>query len=129
MLERMKKHNSLKEMADEQKVSREFHAAIAEASKNDLLIKLYAIVANAFPDWLLYEALFRNPGLLAGSTANTLKGHIAIVGALKKRDGEKAAQTSIEHVIESGRWLEEYLSIPAESLREKEMQVSPLLKK
>jgi DNA-binding GntR family transcriptional regulator len=129
MLEQMKRHNSLKEMSDEQKLSREFHSAIAEASGNDLLIKLYAIVANAFPDWLLYEALFRNPDLLADSTANTLKGHIAIVNALKKRDGEKAVQKSIEHVIESGRWLEEYLNIPAELLREKELQVSPLLKK
>ena len=129
MLDQMKKHNSLKEMSDEQKVSREFHAAIAEASGNNLLIKLYEIVANAFPDWLLYEALFRNPDLLADSTANTLRGHIAIVEALEKRDGGKAAQTSIAHVIESGRWLEEYLNIPTELLREKEMQVSPLLKK
>ena len=40
MLEQMKQHNSLKEMSDEQKVSREFHSAIAEASGNDLLIKL-----------------------------------------------------------------------------------------
>src|SRR5512147_1812197 len=123
MLEQMKQHNSLKEMSDEQKVSREFHSAIAAASGNNLLIKLYEIVANAFPDWLLYEALFRNPDLLAGSTTNTLKGHIAIMSALKKRDGEKAVQRSIEHVIESGRWLEEYLNIPAELLREKEMQV------
>ena len=129
MLEQMKTHDSLKEMSAEQKSSREFHAAIAEASRNDLLIKLYAIVTNAFPDWLLYEALFRNPDLLADSTANTLKGHIAIVNALKKRDGDQAAQKSIEHVIESGRWLEEYLDIPAELLHEKEQQVSPLLKK
>lgn len=129
MLEQMKQHNSLKEMSDEQKLSRKFHSAIAEASKNNLLIKLYAIVTNAFPDWLLYEALFRNPDLLAGSTANTLKGHIAIVNALRKRDCEQAAQKSVEHVIESGRWLEEYLNIPAELLRKKEMQVSPLLKK
>jgi DNA-binding FadR family transcriptional regulator len=93
------------------------------------LIKLYAVVTNAFPDWLLYEALFRNPDLLADSTANTLKEHIAIVNALKKRDGEKAAQKSIEHVMDSGKWLEEYLNIPAELLREKEQQVSPLMKK
>ncbi len=128
MLEEMKKHDSLKEMSDERKLSREFHSAIAEASKNDLLIKLYAIVANAFPDWLLYEALFRNPELLADSTAKTLKEHIAIVNALKKRDGDQAAQKSIEHVMDSGRWLEEYLEIPAELLREKEQQVSSLMK-
>ncbi|MDQ2691829.1 MAG: FCD domain-containing protein, partial [Chloroflexota bacterium] len=101
----------------------------AEASRNDLLIKLYAIVANAFPDWLLYEALFRNPELLADSTATTLREHIAIVEALKGRDGNQAAQTSIEHVMDSGKWLEEYLEIPAELLREKEEQVLSLTKK
>jgi DNA-binding GntR family transcriptional regulator len=129
MLDEMKKHDTLKKMPEERKLSREFHAAIAEASKNDLLIKLYGIVANAFPDWLLYEALFRNPDLLADSTANTLKEHIAIVEALKKRDASKAAQKSIEHVMESGKWLEEYQDIPAKLLREKEEQVSALMKK
>jgi DNA-binding GntR family transcriptional regulator len=128
MLDEMKTHGTLKEMSDERKLSREFHAAIAEASRNELLIKLYEMVANAFPDWLLYEALFRNPDLLADSTANTLKEHIAIVEALKKRDGKQAAQKSIEHVMDSGKWLEEYLDIPAASLREKEEQVSSLLR-
>jgi DNA-binding GntR family transcriptional regulator len=128
MLEEMKKHDTLKEMSAERKLSREFHAAIADASRNNLLIKLYAVVANAFPDWLLYEALFRNPELLADSTARTLKEHIAIVEALRKRDGDKAAQKSIEHVMDSGKWLEEYLDIPAELLREKEEQVSFLIK-
>src|SRR6266508_3170980 len=118
----------VREMSDERKLSREFHAAIAKASRNELLIKLYEMVANAFPDWLLYEALFRNPELLANSTANTLREHIAIVEALKKREGIKAAQKSIEHVMDSGKWLEEYLDIPATSLREKEEQVSSLLR-
>jgi hypothetical protein len=31
--------------------------------------------------------------------------------------------------MESGKWLEEYLNIPAGLLREKEEQVSPLMKK
>ncbi len=128
MIDVMKQHDTLKEMSNERKLSREFHAAIADASRNDLLIKLYAMVANAFPDWLLYEALFRNPDLLANSTATTLKEHISIVEALRERDGTKAAQMSIEHVMDSGKWLEEYLDIPAELLREKEQQVSSLMK-
>lgn len=129
MINKMRTHDTLKEMPQERKMSREFHAAIAEASRNDLLVKLYAIVANAFPDWLLYEALFRNPELLADSTTNTLNEHIAVVEALKHRDGSQAAQKSIEHVMESGKWLEEYLGIPAKLLREKEEQVSSLLRK
>jgi DNA-binding FadR family transcriptional regulator len=60
---------------------------------------------------------------------STYKEHVAIVDALKKGDADRAAQKSIEHVMESGKWLEEYLEIPAELLREKEEQVSPLIKK
>jgi len=129
MIIEMKKHESLKEMSTARRLSREFHASIAEASQNNLLVKVYAVVANAFPDWLLYEALFRKPEMLADSMANTHKEHVAIVNALKKGDGNTAAQKSIEHVMESGKWLEDYLDVPAELLREKEEQVLFLLKK
>lgn len=128
-LEEMKRHETLKDVAFERQSSREFHTAVAEATRNDLLIKLYAIVTNAFPDWLLYEALFRYPELLADSMLGTYREHAGIVDALKRRDGERAVQKSIEHVMESGKWLEEYLDIPAELLREKEEQVAPLMKK
>jgi DNA-binding GntR family transcriptional regulator len=129
MLEEMKKHETLNEMSNARRLSREFHSAIADTSENNLLIKLYAIVANAFPDWLLYEALFRKPELLADSMAATHREHIAIVDALKAHDPELAAQKSIEHVMESGKWLEEYLNIPANLLTQKEEQVSFLIKK
>jgi len=129
MLDEMKKHDTLKEVSSERRSSREFHSAIAESTKNDLLIKLYAVVANAFPDWLLYEALFRYPEMIADSMASTYREHVAIVEALKRGDADRAAHKSIEHLIESGKWLEEYLDIPAELLREKEEQVSSLMKK
>jgi DNA-binding GntR family transcriptional regulator len=128
MLDEMRKHESLDEMSKARRLSREFHSMIAKSSKNDLLIKLYEIVANAFPDWLLYEAVFRNPEILADSMANTDNEHIAIVAALKKRDRRQAMQKALEHVMESGKWLEEYLDVPAELLREKEQQVFPLMK-
>ena len=124
-----KSHETLKDVSTERKSSREFHSTVAEATKNDLLIKMYAIVSNAFPDWLLYEALFRYPELMADSMLSTYNEHVAIVDALKKGDADQAAQKSIEHVMESGKWLEEYLDIPSELLREKEEQVFPLLKK
>ena len=129
MLEQMKKYDTLKEVSAERKSSREFHSTIAEATKNELLIKLYAVVANAFPDWLLYEALFRYPELIADSMASTSREHAAIVDALRKGDADGAAQKSIEHLMESGKWLEEYLDIPAGLLREKEEQVAHLMKK
>lgn len=84
MLEEMKSHVSLNEIPLARQLSREFHSSIAEASGNTLLIKLYAVVSNAFPDWLLYEALFRKPEMVTDSMADTHKEHIAIVNALKK---------------------------------------------
>ncbi|MDP1714855.1 MAG: GntR family transcriptional regulator [Anaerolineales bacterium] len=129
IMDEMNRHVKLSEMPLERQLSREFHTAIAEACGNDLLIKLYAVVANAFPDWLLYEALFRKPELLAGSVAQTHDEHTAILDALSKGDADLAVQASIEHVMDSGKWLEEYLNIPAKLLREKEKQVTHLIKK
>jgi DNA-binding GntR family transcriptional regulator len=125
----MKKHDNLKDVSIQRRLSREFHAAIAEATQNDLLIKLYGVVSNAFPDWLLYEALFRYPEILQDSMDSMHTEHIAIVDALKKGNGLKAALKSVEHVMESGQWLVHYLNIPAELLREKEEQVLSLLQK
>lgn len=129
MLADMQNNHTLNEVAHIRRLSREFHSYIADASNNSLLIKLYAVVSNAFPDWLLYEAIFRKPELLTSSMNDMQKEHNAIVDALKKGDVEKAVKKSVEHLMESGDWLEEYLNVPAELLREKEEQVSFLIKK
>ena len=125
----MDRHVDLNEMPQERQLSREFHAAIADASGNNLLVQLYAIVSNAFPDWLLYEALYRKPELVSSSVAQTHDEHTAILEAFKKHDPDLAVKVSLEHVMESGRWLETYRNIPGKLLREKEKQVSHLIKK
>lgn len=129
VMDEMDRHVELNEMPQERQLSREFHALIAESSGNNLLVQLYAIVSNAFPDWLLYEALFRKPELLEGSVTQTHDEHSAIMNALKKRDPDLAVKASLEHVMESGRWLEDHLNVPSKSLREQEKQVSHLIKK
>jgi len=125
----MDRYVELSEMPQERQLSREFHDAIAEASGNDLLVKLYSIVSNAFPDWLLYEALYRKPELLSGSVIQTHDEHTAMLNALRKHDADQAAQASVLHIMESGKWLENYLNVPAKLLREKEKQVAHLIKK
>lgn len=125
-MDEMDRHVELSEMPAERQLSREFHASIAEASGNSLLIQMYTIVSNAFPDWLLYEALYRQPELVSGSVAQTHDDHTAILEALKKRDADQAVKVSLEHVMESGRWLEKYRDIPSNLLREQEKQVSHL---
>lgn len=131
MVAEMREHDSLKEMSTVRKLSRDFHSAVADITQNALLIKLYGVVANAFPDWILYEALFRKPEILVVSMSAMHNEHLRIVNALKARDGAKAALYSVEHVMASGKWLETYLEhpAPAELLREKEEQVLSLLRK
>ena len=129
IMNEMDRHVELNEMPQERQLSREFHSTIAEASGNSLLIQMYTIVSNAFPDWLLYEALYRKPELVSGSVAQTHDEHSAILNALKKRDADLAVKVSLEHVMESGRWLETYRDVPAKLLREQEKQISHLIKK
>lgn len=129
IMEEMDKQVNLNDMPQERQLSREFHSAIADASGNSLLIQLYTIVSNAFPDWLLYEALYRKPELVSDSVTQTHNEHAAILEALKKGETDLAVQVSLEHVMESGRWLENYLNIPAKLLRDQEKQISHLIKK
>jgi DNA-binding GntR family transcriptional regulator len=129
ILAEMKKLVKLNDQPRERQLSREFHAAIAEASGNSLLVKLYAVVSNTFPDWLLYEAVFRKPELLPGSVAQTYEEHSAIMDAIKTGDADRAVQKSLDHILDSGKWLEEYLNIPAGFLREKEELAKFMLKK
>ena len=128
ILDEMNRHVKLDEMPQERQLSREFHNAIAEASGNEILIKLYAVVSNAFPDWLLYEALYRKPEIIANTVATTHDEHTAIVEALEAKDADWAARASIEHVMDSGRWMVDYLNVPEKLLQEKEKQVSHLMK-
>jgi DNA-binding GntR family transcriptional regulator len=120
ILAEIKQHIKLQEMPLERQLSGEFHTVIAEAAGSDLLVKLYSIVANAFPDWLLYEVVYRKPEIMMDSLAQTCEEFKSILDALKKGDAEEAAQKTLDHVLDSGKWMEEYLNIPSEMLREKE---------
>jgi DNA-binding GntR family transcriptional regulator len=129
VMDEMDRHVELSEMPQERQLSREYHALIAEATGNALLIQLYTIVSNAFPDWILYEALYRKPELVKTSVTQTHDEHTAILNALKKGDADLAVRLSLEHVMESGRWLETYLNVPSKLLREQEKQILHLIKK
>jgi DNA-binding GntR family transcriptional regulator len=125
----IKQHVRLNEMPLERQLSREFHSVVVEASGNNLLVKLYDIVANAFPDWLLYEAVYRQPELMTDSLSQTCDELRAILGALKKGDPNQAAKKTMEHILDSGKWMEKHLDIPAELLREKEELAKSMIEK
>jgi DNA-binding FadR family transcriptional regulator len=124
----MKNRHVEGDAASERQLSREFHSAIAEASRNDLLIKLYAIVSNAFPDWLLYEALVPQTRTALGQHGAALMMNTRHFGCIQKQDPDLAVK--IHRACDGiGQVAGDVSDIPAKLLREKEKQVSHLIKK
>jgi DNA-binding GntR family transcriptional regulator len=115
---------TLNDMSTQRHLNREFHLAVVEASGNSLLTKLYGMVTNSFPDWMLYEYMFRHPELLEESLIQEYHEHIAIVEALAAHDKARSAQVTLIHIQNLGRELVSYLGIPEELLLAKEIQIS-----
>ncbi len=117
----------LEDLPRERAVSRELHSAIVAAAANPLLHRIYLTVLNSFPDWMLYEHLFRHPELLAESIRCEYSEHTLIVDALEAHDPALALQRAAEHVMNRGRELVSFLGIPAEEVRAAEAEVVPRL--
>ena len=111
---------TLEEMSRHRQLNRAFHIAIVQASGNSLLGKLYELAANLFPDWMLYEYMFRHPELLPASLEREYQEHHAIVEALAAHDTGQAVAATLQHIQHLGQELVDYLGIPAARLQETE---------
>jgi DNA-binding GntR family transcriptional regulator len=112
----------LEDMSRLRELSRQFHAQIVTMSGSPLLTRLYGIAAAKFPDWMLYEAMFRHPEALTESLRAEQNQHRAILEAIAARDPETAAQASLDHILSLGKDLETYLGISREHIQQKEKQ-------
>ena len=119
----------LTEMSRQRVLSRELHGAIVAASGNAQLHRMYITVLNTFPDWMLYEYLFRHPEVLDESMDNEYREHGAIVEAVACRDPDMAVKRTVEHLLNRGKELENYLGIPRDLVQATEDQILPLLTK
>lgn len=112
----------LEDMSRLRELSRQFHAAVFAMSGSPLLARLYGIAAAKFPDWMLYEAMFRHPEALTESLRLEQEQHRAILDAIAARQPEAAARASRDHILTLGKDLGTYLGIPRELIRQKERQ-------
>jgi DNA-binding GntR family transcriptional regulator len=128
ILQESKSLVTLEEMSRQRVLSRQLHGGLVAASGNALLHRIYTTVLNVFPDWMLYEYMFRHPELLADSMSSEYREHSAIVDAVASRDSALAVERTIEHLQNRGRELETYLGISRELVRAAEDQILPLLK-
>jgi DNA-binding GntR family transcriptional regulator len=126
-INQMQSHDSLRDLSRSRQLSREFHLSVVRAAGDALLLKLYGIVANSFPDWMLYEAMFHHPELLASSLAEEHKEHQALVHALGKHDARLAARCASEHILHMGAHLETFLGVSSSDLQAQEKSVFPFI--
>ena len=124
IVEQTKKLVTLNDMSTQRHLNHEFHLGIVEASGNSLLTRLYGMVINSFPDWMLYEYLFRHPELLEESLLREYHEHMAIVEALAAHDKARSSQVMLIHIQNLGSELVDNLGIPAELLKAKGIQFS-----
>lgn len=114
---------TLNDMSVQMQLNREFHHAIVAAGGNSLMTKLYEMVSHQFPDWMLYEYMFRYPELLQPSLTKEFREHKSIVDAISQRDPEQAANNVSTHIKNLGSELVSFLGIPQNLLVEKEEQM------
>lgn len=126
ILSRMKGLVSLNEMSTLRRLSRQFHQSLIAIAGNSVLDRMYAMVINVFPDWLLYEYLFHHTELLSQSLAAEYQEHLALVEAIESGDPELAESRAISHIRQLGGELVGFLGFSHELLESKACLVSTL---
>ena len=115
---------SLDDMSRHRQLNKAFHLSIVQASRNSLLNKLYEMTSNLFPDWILYEYMFRHPELLQASLDREYQEHRAILDAIAAHDPQLAVAATLQHIQHLGTQLVDFLGIPADRLQETEKLIS-----
>ena len=119
ILSRMKGLLSLDDMSTLRQLSRQFHQSVVAIGGNKTLDRLYEMVMNSFPDWMLYEYLFRHADLLESSLADEYREHMTLVEAIETGNADLAEQQAIAHICGLGGDLETFLGISHEVLESK----------
>ena len=113
----------LDDMSASRELSGNFHFTVVEAAQNSMLTRVYKMVVNTFPDWMLYQAMFEHPDALEQSIKEEYQEHLAIAEAIEARDANLAGQRAMEHILDIGRQIVLYLGVPQELLDEKTAQL------
>jgi len=126
LLDQAQTLQTLDEMSSRRDLNRRFHKMICEECGSPLLERLYEMVWNRFPDWMLYEGVFRKPETRELRLDREIAKHRQLLAVLASRDGDLAEKLASEHI--SGFFKEDVvdlLGIPAEVLEEARRELWP----
>jgi DNA-binding GntR family transcriptional regulator len=126
LVEKTANLTNLEDMSVLRQINKQFHTHMVEAARSPLLNKLYEMTTNAFPDWMLYEYMFRHPELLQSTLKSEYDEHRAIVAALANKDSEEASYQVANHIKNLWHGLQTYLDISGDLVAEIEKQIEAM---
>ena len=119
ILSKMKGLLSLDDISTLRQLSRQFHQSVIAIGGNGSLDKQFEMVMNSFPDWMLYEYLFRHTDMLEQSLMDEYQEHMALVEAIEIGDADLSEREAIAHIRNLGEDLVVFLEIPQGVLESK----------
>lgn len=117
------KMTSLDDMSTRRRLNREFHTMICKSCQSAILERMFEILWNGFPDWMLYEGLYRRQDSLRRRLQREIEEHRALVDAIAKRNAILAAQLSTSHIEGTKEDLIEVFEISRHVLEEKQQRM------
>jgi DNA-binding GntR family transcriptional regulator len=114
---------SLDDMPYRRQMNREFHIRISYNCGSATLRRLHEIVWNKYPDWMLYEGLYRAPNSLTPRLELEIEEHRALLDAIANRNVILAKQITTSHIRVMKKDLIEVFEISSQILEEKQQQM------
>jgi DNA-binding GntR family transcriptional regulator len=110
-----------------QQLNRQLHRGIVSASGNRLLVRLYELVINQFPDWMMYGGLMDQPDLFRSALRRDFQEHRALIELIRHNEIEAASRQAVKHMHAVGEELAACTGISADLLIDKERKIRALL--
>ena len=118
---------ALDDVSGYQLLNRRLHQRIAASSGNELLARLYKLVVNRFPDWMMYGDLAEQPELRRIAMARDLGEHRMLIDLITSHQAEAASRQAMRHMRGVGEELIAWTDVPERMLREKEQEIQAFL--
>lgn len=111
LLEETREMRSREDVPRQRQLNKRLHAAMAESTHSPMLARLYQLVSNQFPDWLVYEVLIKRGTSFPSVLHHEFSEHQALVDAISSHDPDLAERRALEHLHSIGREMEDTLDL------------------